>query len=53
MTPSIEFLSGVLVVSEQPKRLADFTQMSDAWFSYLEARRANGQDVISRWRAAS
>ena len=30
----------------------EFTQMCDAWFKYLEDRRAKGVDVVSRWHAA-
>jgi predicted enzyme related to lactoylglutathione lyase len=31
--------------------LIEFTQMSDAWFKYLEHRRSQGADVLSRWKA--
>ena len=30
----------------------EFSQLCDAWFAHLEARRARGEDVIARWRAA-
>ena len=29
----------------------EFTQMSDAWFKYLEHRRSQGADVVARWTA--
>jgi len=31
--------------------LVELTQMSDAWFTYLEQRRGQGADVVARWRA--
>jgi len=31
--------------------LIEFTQLCDEWFTRLEARRAQGGDVVSRWRA--
>jgi predicted enzyme related to lactoylglutathione lyase len=30
----------------------EFTQLRDEWFAQLEARRARGADVVTRWRAA-
>jgi predicted enzyme related to lactoylglutathione lyase len=29
----------------------EFTELVDAWFEELDARRGRGQDVVSRWRA--
>lgn len=31
--------------------LLELTEMRDAWFEHLEARRAAGGDVVARWRA--
>jgi len=30
----------------------EFTQLVDAWFEEIEARRGRGEDVVTRWRAA-
>ncbi|HYC23165.1 MAG TPA: VOC family protein [Candidatus Bathyarchaeia archaeon] len=30
--------------------MIEFTQLSDPWFHQLEARRAQGDDVVTRWR---
>jgi len=30
--------------------MIEFTQLSDQWFQQLEARRAQGDDVVTRWR---
>ena len=38
-------------VQDPDGNLVEFTQMSDAWFKYLEHRRSQGADVIARWRA--
>lgn len=39
-------------VRDPDGNLIEFTQLCDAWFTYLESRRAKGDDVIARWRAA-
>ena len=31
--------------------MVEFTQLCDQWFEQLEARRAQGADVVTRWRA--
>jgi predicted enzyme related to lactoylglutathione lyase len=33
--------------------LIEFTQLCDEWFAQLEARRAEGADVLAKWRAAT
>jgi hypothetical protein len=30
----------------------EFTQLSDGWFEHLQERRAQGHDVIARWKNA-
>src|SRR5262249_10983772 len=30
----------------------EFTELCDAWFEGIEARRARGEDVVAHWRAA-
>jgi len=32
--------------------LIEFTQLCDAWFTGLEARRRDGHDVVARWQAS-
>jgi catechol 2,3-dioxygenase-like lactoylglutathione lyase family enzyme len=32
--------------------LIEFTELCDEWFERIEARRADGADVVARWRAA-
>jgi predicted enzyme related to lactoylglutathione lyase len=37
-------------VQDPDGNFVEFTQMSDAWFKYLEHRRSQGADVVARWR---
>ncbi len=46
---------GLLLVDRHPRpdgNLIEFTELCDEWVTQLEARRAEGADVLSRWRAA-
>lgn len=38
-------------VQDPDGNFVEFTQMSDAWFEYLEHRRGEGADVVARWQA--
>ena len=38
-------------VQDPDGNFVEFTQMSDAWFKYLEHRRSQGADVVARWQA--
>jgi catechol 2,3-dioxygenase-like lactoylglutathione lyase family enzyme len=39
-------------IQDPDGNFVEFTQLVDAWFEQIEARRAEGADVVSRWRAA-
>jgi hypothetical protein len=39
-------------IQDPDGNLVEFTQLCDAWFEQLEARRGQGADVIARWHAA-
>jgi catechol 2,3-dioxygenase-like lactoylglutathione lyase family enzyme len=41
----------VTAVEDPDGNLVELVEMSGAWYEYLEARRAQGHDVIARWRA--
>ena len=43
------FLSTAL--QDPDGNLVELTQMSDAWFQYLEHRHAEGVDVVSKWKS--
>jgi catechol-2,3-dioxygenase len=61
----VQFLSGVILVSRQPERMAEFyrdvlglplteeqhdeTQLGAGWLDHLKAHRAEGHDLVSRW----
>jgi catechol 2,3-dioxygenase-like lactoylglutathione lyase family enzyme len=38
-------------VRDPDGNLVEFTELRDEWFEHLEARRAEGTDVVARWRA--
>jgi predicted enzyme related to lactoylglutathione lyase len=38
-------------IQDPDGNLIEFTQLRDEWFTMLEARRREGVDVVSRWRA--
>ena len=38
-------------IKDPDGNLIEFTQLRDEWFTMLEARRGEGADVVSRWRA--
>ena len=38
-------------IQDPDGNLIEFTQLRDEWFTMLEARRGEGADVVSRWRA--
>lgn len=42
------FLSTAL--QDPDGNLVELTQMSDAWFQYLEHRRGQGADVVAQWK---
>ena len=38
-------------IQDPDGNLVEFTELRDEWFEHLEARRAEGMDVVVRWRA--
>jgi predicted enzyme related to lactoylglutathione lyase len=38
-------------VQDPDGNFVELTQMSDAWFNYLDHRHSQGVDVVARWRA--
>ena len=38
-------------IQDPDGNLIEFTQLRDEWFTSLEARRREGADVVTRWRA--
>jgi predicted enzyme related to lactoylglutathione lyase len=38
-------------IQDPDGNFVELTQMSDAWFSYLQHRRAQGGDVVARWQS--
>lgn len=38
-------------IEDPDGNFVELTQMSEAWFKYLEHRRSQGTDVVSRWQA--
>ena len=39
-------------VHDPDGNMIEFTQLSDQWFQQLDAKRAQGDDVVTRWRKA-
>jgi predicted enzyme related to lactoylglutathione lyase len=39
-------------IEDPDGNLIEFTELCEQWFQYLAARRAQGADVVARWRAA-
>lgn len=39
-------------IKDPDGNLIEFTQLRDEWFEHIEARRAEGADLLARWRAA-
>jgi predicted enzyme related to lactoylglutathione lyase len=37
-------------IQDPDGNLIEFTQLRDEWFDHLAARRAQGHDVVARWR---
>ena len=40
-------------IQDPDGNLIEFTQLCDQWFEQLEARAAQGADVVARWRTAN
>jgi catechol 2,3-dioxygenase-like lactoylglutathione lyase family enzyme len=39
-------------IEDPDGNLIEFAQLCDAWFEHLDSRRAQGADVVARWRVA-
>jgi len=40
-------------IQDPDGNLIEFTELRNEWFEQIEARRADGTDVVARWRAAA
>ena len=39
-------------IQDPDGNLVEFTELRDEWFEQIQARRAEGADVVARWRSA-